>query len=719
VNNQKVVTSFSNALLIKSNHFNDNKKSALFNKIGITTLVSLSFLLSGCASTVVNPNAGLGSQGVEINDSYLEQKGKAITNEQTAKQSDDNKDAEFIRLNTLSGNKQSLKLEIDLSKRFGNIKQFQLSVNELPLNEFLHYVLGDLLKVSYLIEPSVKTNVTPVTLELKEAVSAQRLFQLVQQILNQHKTNVVLNDQIFYVHPLKEANKTNTAFGFGRNESDVPRVSSKIIQLVPLKYGTSTQLRNTIGSLVDASVGIDPTQGLLTIQGKREQVLRALSLVALLDSAGIHSKAVGLVSFIYIDSQTFIDKVIVLLEQEGIVSSTSRTNSSSIKFVPIEHLGKVVIFASADEILNRVEYWAEQLDKPATGSEQSFYTYHPRYARAADLGESLAPLMGGSSSSNRNNTNSNNSQNSKANQAKSAASSNSNVNSVQTYEGDDIRLVVDQRSNALIFYSTGKFYQELLPIIKKLDVMPKQVLLEVVIAEVKLTGSFAKGVEFAIKSGPSGKTTESFSFGSKAGFGYSIVGVNGNVNLNLNQTDGLVNVLSRPTLLVRDGVSASISVGDDIPTVGSTTSDPINGDRETTTIQYRKTGVDLTVTPTINAQGTVIMSIEQNISNVQIDGTSISGSPSVFERKLSTEVVAGNGQTVMLGGLISENKNTNASSVPFLGALPILGHLFRSDSLNSDKTELVILVTPRIVSNTNDWQQIISGFKKGLQNIKF
>ena len=244
-------------------------------------------------------------------------------------------------------------------------------------------------------------------------------------------------------------------------------------------------------------------------------------------------------------------------------------------------------------------------------------------------------------------------------------------------------------------------------------------MLEVVIAEVKLTGSFAKGVNFALKNGPSGDRAETFSFASKEGFSYSVIGLDGNININLNQTDGLINVLSRPTILVRDGVSASISVGDDIPTVGSTTSDPINGERETTTIQYRKTGVDLSVTPTINAQGTVIMSIEQNISNISPDGLSVSGSPSVFERKISTEVVAADGQSVMLGGLISENKSSNASAIPVLGSLPLLGHLFRSDSESTDKTELVVLVTPKIISNTDEWERIQQSFIKGLENIKF
>jgi general secretion pathway protein D len=302
----------------------------------------------------------------------------------------------------------------------------------------------------------------------------------------------------------------------------------------------------------------------------------------------------------------------------------------------------------------------------------------------------------------------------------SSVASNKNSQLTKTTEGDNLRMVVDERANALIFYSTGKHFQELQPIIKQLDIMPKQVMLEVVIAEVKLTGSFAKGVAFALKSGSSSTDKQSsFNFSSEGGFNYSIVGLPGNFNVNLNQTDGLINVLSKPTLVVRDGVTASISVGDDIPTIGSTTSDPISGDRETTSIVYRKTGVDLSVTPTINAQGTVIMTISQNISNISASGPSIGGSTAVFERTISTEVVAGDGQTVMLGGLISENKNSGATSVPILGGLPIIGHLFRSDTEESDKTELVILVTPRIISNRSDFDMVKKGFVKGLENIKF
>ena len=721
-NVNKMITSNKTKLLV-SNCTQLNVTA--FQKSRLAVLLTLAVIISGCSSnsTMMNPDKAVEVSKVKVNSSFLENDEAVVINEQEAQKEDEENNGEFVRLNSLDGNQKGLKLEIDLSKQFSSKKQFQLSVNELPLNDFLHYVLGDLLNVSYLIEPSVKANISPVTLELKEKVSAQRLFQLVQQILSQNTVSIAFNDDLFYVHPLaKKANKSSKAFGFGRAIIDVPNVSGEIIQLVPLKFGTSRGLQTTISALVDAKISLDSAQGLMTVIGQREQVLRTLSLVELLDSVGINNKAIALLSFSYIDSQTFIEKVTELLAEEGILTKRDLNKSVTVKFIPIEHLGKVVVFASADEILTRVEYWTKQLDKPASGSEQSFYTYQPRYARAADLGSSLAPLLVGNNNSNnvnRTRSQANTGATAVANANKNQNKQVTNANSTQTIEGDNIRLVVDERSNSLIFYSTGKFYQELLPIIKKLDVMPKQVMLEVVIAEVKLTGSFAKGVEFAIKSGASGNNQKTFSYNGKDGFGYSMVGLSGTLNINLNQKDGLINVLSRPTLLVRDGVSASISVGDDIPTVGSTTSDPINGERETTTIQYRKTGIDLVVTPTINAQGTVIMTIEQNISNISPDGVDISGSPSIFERKISTEVVAGDGQTVLLGGLISENKISNANAIPFLGGLPIVGHMFRSDSDSSDKTELVILVTPKIISNASDWGRIQQSFIDGLENIQF
>ncbi|MCG7566513.1 type II secretory pathway protein [Pseudoalteromonas sp. CnMc7-15] len=679
-------------------------------------LITSALFINGCAS-LVNPNAGNQPDTVSVERSYLEREKRETSSDTVAAVEQDESSSELVRLKNLKDTEQALKLEIDLSKRFGEKKQYQLSVNALPLNEFIHYTLGDLLGISYLVEPSIKAKNNPVTLELKEAISAQRVFQLTQEVLAQNGASLSLSDDIFYIYPQSKKNKSEYAFGFGRSVESVPQVSSEIIQLVPLEYGVSSGLNVTLRSLLDAKLHVDSTQNMVIVEGKRTEVQRAINIIQMVDSKALYDKAMAMMSFKYIATETFVEKAQQLLEQEGYSAKSGGTNAPVVNFIPIEHLGKLVVFSNSDKLIDRLEYWQKQLDKPATGSEQSFYIYHPRYARASDLGQSLAPLLSGQSF-----FGDSQSTREQSEQPSAVASDNQNrgqQKATQTIQGDGIRLVVDERANALIFYSTGQYYQELQPIIKQLDIMPKQVMMEVVIAEVKLTGSYAKGVEYAIKSGAStSDRQETFSFDNEGGFSYSIVGLPGNININLNQTDGLVNVLSRPTLLVRDGVAANISVGDDIPTIGSTTTDPISGDRQTTEIQYRKTGVDLTVTPTINAQGTVIMTIAQNISSVN-DGQGAGGNPAIFERTLSTEVVAGDGQTVMLGGLISETSTNGSNSVPGLGDIPVLGHLFRSDSGSSDKTELVVLVTPKIVKDLQDWQRVKQSFIQGLENLKF
>ena len=174
----------------------------------------------------------------------------------------------------------------------------------------------------------------------------------------------------------------------------------------------------------------------------------------------------------------------------------------------------------------------------------------------------------------------------------------------------------------------------------------------------------------------------------------------------------MINILSNPTLLVRDGVAASIVVGDEIPLTTGVLSNPLAGTTaERSTFERRQTGLTLSVKPTINSQGIVIMEINLEISNAEGE--------TLLNRRVQTEVVANSGQTVILGGLISEKDTGNDSKVPLLGDLPVLGNLFKSDSETTNKTELVILVTPKIISDANQWGDIKNKFRKGLENVEF
>jgi general secretion pathway protein D len=194
-----------------------------------------------------------------------------------------------------------------------------------------------------------------------------------------------------------------------------------------------------------------------------------------------------------------------------------------------------------------------------------------------------------------------------------------------------------------------------------------------------------------------------------------ISGFTEQARLRLTSGDGRVNVLSNPVLLVRDGVAANISVGNDVPTVGATASDPIESTRQVTTVLYRKTGLDLSIRPTVNAQGAVVLEISQQISSAVPGSSGVEGAPVFFQRSVKTEIVARSGQSVLLAGLISENKSTNSQKVPGFGSIPGLGVLFRSDSKRTEKTELVLLITPRILESDEEWGSVVDTIGRGVR----
>jgi general secretion pathway protein D len=188
--------------------------------------------------------------------------------------------------------------------------------------------------------------------------------------------------------------------------------------------------------------------------------------------------------------------------------------------------------------------------------------------------------------------------------------------------------------------------------------------------------------------------------------------------LRLQASDARVNVLSSPVIVVKDGVGATIQVGNDVPTVGATAADPIQSNRVITTVLYRKTGLNLTITPNINAEGSVVMTINQAITSTIPGSSGVSGAPIFFERSVNTEVVAGSGQTVFLAGLRSESDSTTSARIPVLGKVPLLGKLFSSDSRRREKTELILLITPRIMGDLGDWSEVMKGLTGSLKFLR-
>lgn len=601
----------------------------------------------------------------------------------------------------------------DILKRFSKEETLTISADELALKDYLHQVFGEQLKLNYVLSDDIKNDLNLVTLNLQDKISEQKLFALTEKLLIERNYVIRLNDNIFYLHKKENSSKGDVVYGYGNKIADIPQSSLDIIQIVPFVYGLQASLPNTMRVLLGINAQADIQRGVITIQGRRNDIIRAIELVNLLDRPSLYDRHIGAYKSNYLSTRDLVVKVEQLLNEEGIDLSKNGNGKGKVPLsvVELETQSSLIFFSTSERLIERAVFWAQQIDKPIKTTDIQYFLYQPQYSRAADLGVSLEALIGSSSGHSSSTSVSAENKNNKNGAFNPTARS-------ATSEG--LKMVVDERANTLIFQTSGERYQQLLPLIKQLDILPKQVLLEVVIAEVTLTDEFKQGVEFAFNNANYGVATQgAFMGGGFGGLSYLLKGQNGSVALNILQTNSLVNILSRPTLVVRDGVSATINVGTDIPIVGETTSDPISGDKQTTKIEYRKTGVELGVRPTVNAQGIVLMEIKQKISNQVEAGSTSSVNPSVFERTIDTEVVAESGQTIILGGLISDNRTRKASKVPFLGDIPILGALFRADTQGGDKTELVILVTPKVIHSGAEWAAIKDKFSQSLENLTF
>ncbi|REL26112.1 hypothetical protein DXX93_05660 [Thalassotalea euphylliae] len=596
--------------------------------------------------------------------------------------------------------KQKIENKGDQSEQaFSDTKKVSLAADELPLNEFLHYVMGEVLQVSYILGDSVKADSDTLTLNLIESVSHRKLFSLVEELLAEREYAIRFNDGIYYINQEEQvAGLGKIIFGYGNKVEDVPNTNQDIWQLVPFTYDFNGSLAVPIMQIAKVIVRPDAKQNMLVIQGKRSEVLKAVEFIHLFDKPNAGRKHLSMYAIEFSDTERITSKLTELLKQEGITLGNADSLKSAMSVVKLPNINSITLFSNNKELINRALYWLNKIDVPELGDDIQFFVYAPKFSRAADLGDSLGSLIDGAAAVSK----------STSARAQNAATS-QNQAEVQGAE-----MVIDERSNTLIFQTTGERYRKLLPLIKRLDVMPKQILLEVVIAEVQLTDEFRQGVSFSLTNRGLANTRGGFNINSGSdGFSYTLTGVDGEFNLTLFESSSHVDILSRPSLLVRDGVSANFSVGNDIPTVGEIVTDPVNGNR--TSVVYRKTGVELTVTPTINAQGVVIMEVEQSNSNSSTSNAAVAGSPSIFERKISTEVVSESGQTVVLGGLISESKDLGDTSVPFFSDIPLIGKLFDTKNDSTVKTELVIMVTPRVIESNNEWQSIHQQFKQELK----
>jgi general secretion pathway protein D len=277
-----------------------------------------------------------------------------------------------------------------------------------------------------------------------------------------------------------------------------------------------------------------------------------------------------------------------------------------------------------------------------------------------------------------------------------------------------LRVVADEVNNAILVYGTSGEYAKIEATLKRLDIPPTQVLIEASIVEVTLTNDLEYGLQWAFSEGFSnGKVGTSILSraaggvlgGPLAGFSYTLRNSAGNVRAVLNALADkqLVKVISSPSLMVLDNHTAQIVVGNQQPIRSGETI--TTGGLVSSSIQYKDTGVALSVTPSVNSGNMVTMSVNQAVTDVgQIDDAT--GQRAFLQRQIDSKVAIRSGETLVLGGLIRDNSTGGSTGLPVLHEIPILGALFGNKKRNDQRTELLVIITPRVIRSDQDAREV-------------
>ncbi|MDD2176777.1 type II secretion system secretin GspD [Acidovorax sp. D2M1] len=426
-----------------------------------------------------------------------------------------------------------------------------------------------------------------------------------------------------------------------------------------------------------------------------------------------------------------------------------------IRVFPVERLNALVVVTPRAHLLTQVETWVRRLDRPTDTLEASLFVYPVQNGSALQLAEMLNGLFGGQSaqaksggagvaggsapaqfsqgsvgaaggnlggsSSSSNPFSGTSTGSSSATSAvgggglqsmaggNKASPNNMSLTSASQLDGN-VRVVADEKRNALLIRAPRTEYRRIEQALRELDKAPAQVLIEASIVEVSLTGNLQYGVEWFVQNSISGgregqallNLRESGAIGAKQpGFSYTILNKAGVVRATLNALaeKSQVRLLSSPSVLVLNNHNATIQVGQQQPIKSSTS--VTTGNLVTESITYKDTGVMLSVTPSVNAGGLITMDISQQVTDVG-DADTATGQRAFLTRQIQTRVAVRSGEPVVLGGLIRENDTTGRSGVPLLSSLPVLGALFGNTTNNNNRTELLVLLTPRALENDDE-----------------
>ncbi|XOV77661.1 MAG: type II secretion system secretin GspD [Aestuariibacter sp.] len=613
-----------------------------------------------------------------------------------------------------------------------------LNFQQVEIRQVLQTIIGEILKENYVVDPAVQGQITFSTVK---AITQEQVTVVLESLLNSLNAAMVFIDGHYRILPAVQASK-----GYLVPSLEQSAQRGNEIRIVPLSFIPPSEMQKILMPIAKsgAIVHIDDQRNIMMLTGTSHELNNYVHTISIFDVDWLAGMSVGIFPVEIAEAST------ISTELEKVFSNNGQAPVSGLlRFTPIERLNAIMVVSPQQEYLSKVEDWIQRLDRQTgesgTQIDSRLYIYTVKNVKAVSLANTLNSMFSGVNSSNitsGNNRNRSIGQIAPALASTTLSSGNKSNQSHVTnlskpglsHHDNAIRINAVDENNALLIQATPTQYRMLLSAINRLDVMPLQVLVEVQIMEVSLNDSLSHGVQWFFESAVNSLNANFDDNGSvrtgsglfdvddqlgtltESGLKYVYANLNAGAIVQMLENYTELNILSSPSLLVLNNKAATINVGDQIPVITTSINPTAGQQQQINQVQFRDTGITLNVTPRVNPGGLVFMEVAQELSEpgADVDGQ---GNVPISRRSLNTEIAVQSGQTIILGGLISETKRQSSSGLPVLSKIPVLGGLFGSNKNDSNRKELVMLITPTVIDTGDEARKVSNEYKRKLKGL--
>ena len=633
-----------------------------------------------------------------------------------------------------------------------------LDFSNVDIRDVLKNVLGDLLKVSYTVDPAVQGT---ITLQTGRPIPRTSIVDVLETTLQLSGVALVARNGLYVAVPIANAPR----------QAPIGGTSGFVTRVVPLQYVTAADLERALEPLTPpgAQIKSDAIRNILIVSGSDSDVRSIVNNIATFDVDMLHGLSFALLPLRNAKAREIANDVTNMLKSSG------RSIADMVKINPIDRMNAVLVTSMQPAYLERVRGLVERFDRGAGGAEQQLFVYRVQNGRATDLARVLRRALGIESANGGGGQGAQSEATSPDNSGGSAPSAGAPPSGLDISQGSvsgnppasaappgspqlqsdalasvttaansltgaagamttGIRVTADPTNNALIVTATPQEYAPIEAALAQLDIPPLQVLVDATVAEVTLSNELDLGLQYFVNSGRfhaifSPNTLNSNPAQQSSFFpNLNLPGLNilpfsaaygtldSHVVLQALSTLTTLRVLSSPNLLVLNNGTARLQVGDQVPIASqSSTSNLAPGAPTVNSINYKDTGVILNVTPRVNASGLVLLDISEEVSQAGSTSTSSLNSPTIAQRRVTSSLAVKDGQTIALAGLITDSRSNTKSGLPWLQELPIIGWLFGVRQDKATRTELLVLITPHVIRDRDEGDAVTAELQRKLR----